>query len=493
MLPYKTLLKIDKNSSEAVFRQIASQLVLLIQKGILTPDMQLPSTRLLATDLDLHRKTIMAAYNTLIAEDWITSKERKEYRVSALLRIIKPRTYASKSKSSYKAKSAIIFDRLEQLPSFPEIASGFKVIVDDGFPDVNMFPVERVSEEYRRLLTRQTLKKSTASWNIDGSPVIKEALSSFLNDTRGLNIEPENLMVTRGAQMAIYLAASLIIKPGDKVLVTSPSYFLADAVFKRLGAQLITIPVDNEGADVDAIADALEKNNIKLLYIIPHHHHPTTVTLSSVRRTKLLELIRLHRLAVIEDDYDYDFQYQFSPYLPLASGTHDGNVIYIGSLTKVLGSNFRLGYMISTPEFLQSAIKLKMLIDLRGDAMMEGTIASLMQSGEFSRFIMKANKLYGYRCNYASNLISNELSHLVEFKKPQGGMALWLKFKEDYQLANIVNKASTLGLQLIGMPYFKGNDLPHDAVRFGFASLTEDELEFAVDVLKKITLQNGFK
>jgi GntR family transcriptional regulator/MocR family aminotransferase len=488
MLPFKTLLKIDKNSPEAVFKQIASQLVLLIQKGILLPDMQLPSTRLLAADLGLHRKTIMAAYNTLIAEDWLISKERKEYKVSTLLPIIKPRSYASKAKSSYKAKLTISFDDLKHVPAFPELTADAKVIVDDGFPDVNIFPVERVSEEYKRLLTHQTLKKSNASWNIDGSPVIKEALSSFLNDTRGLNIEPENLMVTRGAQMAIYLAASLLIKPGDKVLVTSPNYFLADSVFRQLGAQLVTIPVNDDGADVDAIADALENNNIKLLYIIPHHHHPTTVTLSSARRAKLLELINTHRLAVIEDDYDYDFQYQYSPYLPLASGAHDGHVIYIGSLTKVLGANFRLGYMIATPDFLHSAVKLKMLIDIRGDGLMEGTIASLMQSGEFSRFIMKANKLYSYRCNYASNLISSELSHVVEFTKPQGGMALWLKFKEADQLIGIIHKASTLGLRLIGMPYLKSKYLTNDGFRFGFASLNEQELEFAVEVLKKITV-----
>jgi GntR family transcriptional regulator/MocR family aminotransferase len=486
MLPFKTLLKIDKTSSEAVFKQIASQLVLLIQKGVLIPDMQLPSTRLLAADLGLHRKTIMAAYNMLIAEDWLISKERKEYRVSTLLPIVKPRTYAGKSRPSYKAKPATEFDRLEHVPLLPELAAGAKVIVDDGFPDVNIFPAERVSAEYKRLLTHPTLKKSNASWNIDGSPVIKEALTSFLNDTRGLNIEPENLMVTRGAQMAIYLAASLILKPGDKVLVTSPNYFLADAIFRQLGAQLVTVPVDDEGADVEAIADALENHHIKLLYIIPHHHHPTTVTMSSARRAKLLELIKIHRLAVIEDDYDYDFQYQYSPYLPLASGAHDGHVIYIGSLTKVLGSNFRLGYMIATPAFLRSALKLKMLIDLRGDAMIEGTIASLMQSGEFSRFIMKANKLYSSRCNYAAGLIGSELSHLVEFKKPQGGMALWLKFKEDDKMTGIIHKAAASGLRLIGMPYLKSEYVTNDAFRFGFASLNEQELEFAVDVLKKL-------
>lgn len=488
MLPFKTLLKIDKYSTEAVFKQIASQLVLLIQKGILLPDMQLPSTRQLAADLDLHRKTIMAAYNTLIAEDWLISKERKEYRVSTLLPIIKPRTYASKAKSSYKAEPAIIFDRLGHVPSFPELTTGAKVIVDDGFPDVDIFPVERVSAEYRRLLTHQTLKKSNASWNLDGSPVFKEALSSFLNDTRGLNIDAENLMVTHGAQMAIYLAASLIVQPGDKVLVTSPNYFLADAVFRQLGAQLLTVPVDDEGADVEAIAEALENHTIKLLYIIPHHHHPTTVTMSSARRAKLLELIRMHRLAVIEDDYDYDFQYQYSPYLPLASGAHDGHVIYIGSLTKVLGSNFRLGYMIATPGFLYAAIKLKMLIDMRGDALVEGTVASLMQTGEFSRFIMKANKLYSQRCNHAADLISSELSHLVEFKKPQGGMALWLKFKENDRLTAIVHKAAASGLRLIGMPYLRNGQLTQDAFRFGFASLNEQELEFAVEVMNKVSL-----
>jgi GntR family transcriptional regulator/MocR family aminotransferase len=162
-------------------------------------------------------------------------------------------------------------------------------------------------------------------------------------------------------------------------------------------------------------------------------------------------------------------------------------VIYIGSLTKVLGSNFRLGYIVSTPDFLHCAIKLKTLIDFSGDVLIEEIIALLMQSGEFSRFIMKANKLYGHRCNYATDLISTELSHLVEFTKPQGGMALWLKFNESFQLANIINKAAALRLQFSGRVYRKGIDLAYDAIRFGFASVDEREIDFAVDVLKKIT------
>lgn len=488
MLPFKNLLTIDKSSDVAVFRQIASQLVLLIQKGILLPNMELPSTRSLAIDLGLHRKTVMAAYNDLITEDWIESEERKGYKVSGLLPIVKPRTYNSHSHTGYSGQAGFSFTPLDNVPSLPLISANCKLIVDDGFPETAIFPIEKVLKEYKKLLTYPTLKKTTSKWNVGGSPNFKEALSSFLNDTRGLNILPDNLLVTRGAQMAIYVAAALILKPGDQVLVTDPSYFIADAVFSQLGAKLVRVPVDEQGIDTNAVEDALKNNNIKLLYIIPHHHHPTTVTLNSTRRTKLLELISSYQLPVIEDDYDYDFQYEYSPYLPLASAAHDGNIIYIGSLTKVLGANFRLGYMIATTDFLYNALKLKSLIDLRGDALMEETVASLMQSGEFSRFIKRANKLYGYRCDYTSELFRTELGEVVEFNKPSGGMALWLKFKADYPLAHIMQKTPSFGLQLAGSAYYKGKDIKHNAIRFGFASINENEITNAVAILKKITL-----
>ncbi|KIO77513.1 hypothetical protein TH53_08705 [Pedobacter lusitanus] len=488
MLPFKNLLLIDKNSSTAVFRQIASQLVLLIQKGILLPEMELPSTRSLAADLGLHRKTVMAAYNDLIAEDWVESEQRKGYRISALLPIIKPRSYTNNnSLTGYQGSADFLFDRLDHIPSLPVISPGFKLIVNDGFPETAIFPIEKVLKEYRKLLGHNVLKKSAASWDVGGSASFKEALHSFLNETRGLNIRPENLMITRGAQMAIYIAAALILKPGDQVLVSDPGYAIADAAFRQLGAELIRVPVDNDGMDIAAVETVLKTKKIKLLYIIPHHHHPTTVTLSSARRTKLLELIRTYQLAVIEDDYDYDFQYQYSPYLPLASGEHDGNVIYIGSLTKVLGAPFRLGYMISTADFLYSAVKLKSLIDLRTDVLMEGAIGAMISSGEFSRHIKKANKLYGARCDYGVGLISSELSNCIDLTKPQGGMALWLRFKEDFPVAKIISKASEMGLRLTGSAWHKGNSLKHNGLRFGFASLSETDIEFAVAVLKKIT------
>jgi len=487
MLPFKTLLVIDRNSEIAVYRQLANQMVSLINKGTLLPNMELPSTRSLALSLGLHRKTIMAAYNDLVAEDWLESVERKGYKVSGHLPAIRPRSYTARSHAGYSGKAAFDFARLDNVPLLPRASTGAKVIVDDGFPEKSIFPIESVSKEYKKLMYQSISDSQAQMGDIGGSAYFKECLSVFLNDTRGLNILTTNLLVTRGAQMAIYIAASLIIKPGDKIIVSDPSYFIADATFLHLGAELIRIPMDQEGMQIDAIEEVLKENKIKLLYIIPHHHHPTTTTLSPQRRSRLLALIKENNLPVIEDDYDYDFQYQQEPYLPLASGDHGGNIIYIGSLTKVLGTNYRLGYMIATNDFLNNALKLKSLIDLRGDMLMEGTIASLLQSGDLARFISKANRLYESRCNYAYELIKNELTDVVDFVKPQGGMALWLKFKDAYPLSNILTKASSFGLEMTGSAYHLGDNAKHNAIRFGYASINEQQMDFAVNIIKKIT------
>ena len=128
----------------------------------------------------------------------------------------------------------------------------------------------------------------------------------------------------------------MILSPGSTVIVGDLNYVLADRLFEQMGAKLIKVKVDENGIDVDEIENLCKKSTPDLLYIIPHHHHPTTVTLSKERRIKLLDIIRQYRFPVIEDDYDYDFHYENSPILPLASADHNGYVIYIGSISKTL-------------------------------------------------------------------------------------------------------------------------------------------------------------
>ncbi|WP_418123811.1 PLP-dependent aminotransferase family protein [Chryseobacterium sp. PTM-20240506] len=484
MLPYKNLILINADTTEPLYRQIAAQLISLIQEGKLLPGTLLPSTRGLAFDLQLHRKTITAAYDVLVSEDWVDNLPRKGYRVSYDLPRIKPRSYKKNKISAFAHKGAINFERLEMILNPVLSVENSRIIIDDGLPDISLLPVTTITKQFKKALDEITYK-AVLRHRISENSNLSIALSTFLKHTRGLDMEIENIFTTRGAQMAIYIAASLIIKPGDKVIVSDPSYFIANLVFEKLGAELIRVPVDNEGMCTRSVEEVLQKNDIKMIYIIPHHHHPTTVTMSVERRQHMLKLIKSYDIAVIEDDYDYDFQFKYDPYLPLASGDHNGRVIYIGSLTKVLGTPFRLGYMVATADFLEAARKLRKLIDIRGDAIIEEAAAGLINNGDLARHIQRSNRLYAQRCDLVSELISKELTDVVTFTKPTGGMALWLKFNSEFKLSDILKKAHKDGLVVSGTVYCTGKNAQLNACRFGFASLNENQLTEAVELLKK--------
>jgi GntR family transcriptional regulator/MocR family aminotransferase len=484
MLPYKNLLIIDKHSHVAVFRQIATQIIRLIQEGKLSPGTELPSTRSLAFDLELHRKTAIAAYELLIAEDWIVSIPRKGYIVSPQLPIIKPRSFDTGRLAAYQRDPGFQYDKLEKVFYPASSPSKVDLVIDDGFPDISLLPASTMYGYYKMALDYPALKKMSLGWDLEGSADFRKALCVFLNQTRGLDIRTENLLTTRGAQMAIYVAASLIIRPGDKVIVCEPSYAFANMMFESLGAELVRVDIDDNGMLTDMVEDLLSKHDIKLLYVIPHHHHPTTVTMSKERRRHLLTLITDYKLAVIEDDYDYDFQFQYDPYLPLASGNHEGNIIYIGSLSKVLGTPFRLGYLVAADKFVHAAAKKRMLIDLRGDVFTEQVVSGFIENGNLTRLIQKANRLYRGRCFFLADLLTSQLGEEVTFTKPSGGMAIWVKLNQNFPLAKVVEKSAAMGLKISGTVYSQGFNAKYNAFRFGYASLPEDQLEKAVHILK---------
>jgi GntR family transcriptional regulator/MocR family aminotransferase len=488
MLPFKTLVKIDRTVQPAVYIQLANGLINLIRDGKILPGTLLPGTREMAQLMEIHRKTVINAYDELAAQGWVESIPRKGFQIVPDLPIVKPRTYQPKSNFS---QSMALTEDLLQLPVLvrpgwvSEPADG-AIIIDDGFPDPSLSPHESFLQLYRLLFRSEKYHQISSQQDRGGVPHLKSATSTFLNRSRGLNITGEHLIITRGAQMAIYMAAALLIRPGDNIVVSDPSYYMADQIFQKLGAVIHRVSVDQEGMDVNQLEDLLKTNRVRMLYVIPHHHHPTTVTMSSARRIQLLNLIKQYELWTIEDDYDYDFHYRNSPILPLASTDHGGRIIYIGSYTKLLGPSFRIGYMVAEKHIIDQAISFKRLIDLRGDFMMESALANLIENGELGRHIKRSKKIYADRLESTSKIITATFAGSIDFEKPQGGMALWLRFDERHPLAKILIKASTRNLHFQGSAYFEGHNTNLNSLRFGFASLPEDKLGPAVAILQDV-------
>jgi GntR family transcriptional regulator/MocR family aminotransferase len=483
MLPFSNLILIDTNLSTPVYLQIANRLIQLITEGILQPGSKLPSSRMLAEIISVHRKTVVAAYNELLSQDWVESIPRKGVIVSLRLPEIKPRTFKAKTKGGvYSTKAAFHFANPVPV-NYPSDLQGFRLIVNDGLPDARIAPTDLLMNEYKRMLQYSSKRKAPSPGDAAGSARLRNELCQFFADTRGLRINKENVLITRGAQMAIYLAAKLLLKPGSVVLVGNPNYYLADLLFRETGASIKRVPVDENGMDVNWIAKYCEKKKPDLLYIIPHHHHPTTVTMSAGRRLQLLELIRRYQFPVIEDDYDYDFHYNSSPILPLASADHSGFVIYIGSLTKALAPGFRIGYMIANPDFIFAAMQYRRILDIRGDQPLEDALAALFANGDMQRHLKKSVKHYRYRRDIFCDLLNTHLRQKVSFSRPTGGMAVWAKFSLSVDLVKMSKAAAARGLYISDGSNYSFDGPKLNGLRLGFVSFNEKEMKEAVNII----------
>jgi GntR family transcriptional regulator/MocR family aminotransferase len=452
-----------------------------------SPDASLPSTRQLAELLKVHRKTVVAAYDELYAQGWTVTIPRKGIEVSNHLPELKPLPFKSTAAvSGYGSDTGFKFSGSSVLAVKTMDAGGHKLIINDGFPDPRIAPVDELVKAYRSLFHQPAIQRLMTFGNQQGSLSLRKSLVKFLTDSRALTLTEENILVTRGAQMAIYMAARLILKPGSTVLVGEPNYFMANMTFEQCGAKLIRVPVDKNGIDVEAIEKICKKKKPDLIYIVPHHHHPTTVTLSAQRRMSLLHLIRANNIAVIEDDYDYDFHYTSSPILPLASADHGGNVIYIGSVTKTLAPSLRFGYMVAPKRFITEGIALRRLIDIRSDNVWEEALATLFDSGQMQNHLKRSVKLYHQRRDKFCELLKEQLSDKISFEVPDGGMAVWVKFNKKYSLPAVSAKASREGLYLSDGTFYNSEGVNYNSVRMGFASLNDKEITEVVKILTKI-------
>ncbi len=219
-----------------------------------------------------------------------------------------------------------------------------------------------------------------------------------------------------------------------------------------------------------------------MLYLTPHHHYPTTVTLSAERRMELLGLSAKYGFIILEDDHDYDFHYNSSPVLPLASADRAGMVVYIGSFCKALAPGLRSGYMVAPANLIAELGKLRRIMDRQGDLMMEQALGEMLDEGEIQRHIKKAQKTYHQRRDFLAMQLETHLHEYLTFKSPPGGLAFWTEWRKDINLMRVSKACLKENLHLPQTLLFQTGKL--SAVRLGFGNLSETEMTEAISILK---------
>lgn len=484
MLPYQTLINIDRTLGIPLYIQISNSFIELIKQGILKPADVLPSTRKLAELILINRNTANLAYEELISQGWAESIDRKGIFVTELLGEPSEKI-AEKSPAPNQHKTGFLWTNkfINIIPVHN--LQKHSLAIDGGFPDVRLAPIDSLMTEYRSISKRFYGKSFLKYGTPRGCENLRKSISKYLSATRGLSSVPENIIITKGSQMGLYLAAQTLLDPGDIVAVGNSNHRSTDATFELCKATLLRIPIDENGMDIDYLEQELKSKTIKAVYILPHHHFPTTVTLNFDRRSKLLRLAKEHSFAIIEDDHDFEFHYEGNIHLPLATRDDNDNVIYIGSFSKTLAPSIRIGFLIGPNKFINAAATLRNLVDRQGDTLTEEALSALFSNGEIDRHFRKAIKIYRERRNIFCNILSTEFKDLLEFEAPKGGLAVWTAFDPGIDMAKVSETASKKGLYLFEGSCYKNESFNPNALRLGFASLEVNEMTQALEILRQ--------
>jgi GntR family transcriptional regulator/MocR family aminotransferase len=472
--------------NQPLFVQIARAISADIRRGRLPARARLPGSRELARSLGAHRNTVLAAYAELEQEGWIVTERARGTFVAQVLPEVRPRRLPARRAESAPQLAPAALDL--DLPVFDfavrrELPAGVLQLLG-GAPDRRLVPHDALARAYRRALKRdpRTLDYGPAR----GHPRLVSALRELLREARGVIASGEELVVTRGSQMALFLATRALCRPGDVIAVEALGYPPAWDALRLGGARLVSVPLDRGGMRLDALARVLEKTRLRAVYVTPHHQYPTTVTMTAARRLELMSLAERHGFLILEDDYDHEFHWQGRPVLPLASADPLRRVLYIGTLSKVLAPGLRLGYLVARSDILDSVLKLREVIDRQGDHVVERAVAELIEDGELDRHAKRTRRAYLERREALAEALQNELGAALSFEVPVGGLAFWARARVPMGVERLAERALAEGVAVQHARPFAFDGRGREFLRIGFPAHTPAELRRAVRVLAGI-------
>ena len=401
--------------------ELHQQLRAAILDGRLAAGAMLPATRQVAAGLGIARNTVVAAYDLLIAEGYVSPRQGAKAvvaDVAARRDRRAPRTLAPGLEDArLNPLWRTPFLRPDPPRQLPERC--FRL----GIPDHRHFP-----HDVWRRLSAQTLRawsKTRFSYPpSEGIAELRHAIAQHVAFARAVACTGDDVVVTSGAQQAFDLLARLLVTPGEtRVAVEEPGYPPIRAAFAAAGARLAPMPVDEEGLCVDRLPD-----DVRVVSVTPSHQSPTGVALSLRRRRALLDFARQRNALVIEDDYDGEFRYGARPLDALQTLDREGRVVYVGTFSKSLFPSLRMGYAVA-PEWLRDALAAaKEGADTCGNAQVQDALADFILEGHLARHVRRMRRVYAGRREALFEMLDGPLSRWFSAIPSEAGIHVAARF-----------------------------------------------------------------
>jgi GntR family transcriptional regulator/MocR family aminotransferase len=468
--------RITRRICEAIKGQIAT--------GLLGPGARLPSTRSLAAEWGVSRTTVTAAYEQLIAEGYVETRQGARAQVAQGL----GRSSAHPDRPSRTTRPDWLsaFGRRVVDFSIPLVASRERLVADFRYGDLAASDFPTLA--WRRAVTGALLRYRPRLRYDDpcGSIALRSALQGYLWRARGLRCEPDHIVVVNGSQQGLDLCTRLLLDPGDRVVMENPGYNLARQVFLAARADMVPVDVDQEGMKTEGLPRA------RLAYTTPSHQFPLGSVMSAGRRRELLAWAQRTGAYIIEDDYDSEYRFDIAPISPLQALDGAGRVIYLGTVSKTLSPTLRLGYLAVPAELTSVFAKAKRLADRHTPSLEQDALADLIESGAYERHVRRVRRRNAERRTALLATLSSMLGDAVTVVGADAGLHVvaWLnrvpRAWEDVLVARSLEAG--VGVYPVA-PLYAPAPMAQPRTTglvLGYASLDEPAIERGVWALKSV-------
>jgi len=480
------LLQLDRTSSLSLQDQIRRGFFNAIGSGVLPAGVRLPSSRKLADRLGVSRNTALIAYQTLIADGHLVSRERSgvfvatdmQWYQGSSMPVIGPRsgpvlsTVSARLHESFLARSTYRFPSDWQTNRYPFI---------EGRYDRSLFPIVEWREASRLALAAQEVETwSVDSGEADDDALIEEIRTKLL-PRRGILARPDELLITASEQQALHLITRLFASEGTVAGVEEPGFPEMRALFEDRKARLIFLPVDDEGVIVD---DKLKGCDI--VHVTPSRQRPTAVTLSSTRRAELLDMAVQNDFLIIEDDFECELNYLDDPIPSLRAMEGGDRVIYVASLSKVLEPGVGLGFIVAPPEVIAAARRLRSLTTGRPSPNNQRAAAFFLSLGHYDAMLRRFNKVFEERLIALRDALNHYRPLSIAVAPVRGGTTYWVRGEEGLQTDKLMADAQARGVLIEPVEqYFAPGNAPTNMFRLGVTSIQSDRIRDGIAALSE--------
>ena len=478
------IIYIDPASGMSLQYQIRQKLVDGILNGAFPPGMKLPSSRKLAQQLDVARNTVVAAYQQLVADGYLVSRQRSGIFVNE--EILETRVGPSEGESSAaRAESAAWARRIRSLPArWREVHDQpnwrhYPFPFIDGKFDPSLFPLAEWREANRLALGVADVNDwATDSGDADDPKLVEQIRTKILT-RRGIQAGADEILVTMGTQNSLYLVSQMLADMTTTVAVEEPGNYEMRSLLQMRGASVTTQPVDAEGVVVD---DGLR--DVNAVYVTPSHQVPTAVAMTLERRRELMQAAREHDFLIVEDDYECETNYMDQPIPALRSMDSDGRVIYVASLSKALSPGVQLGFIVANPDFIRRARQMRRKVLNHPPLNNQRTIAYFLSLGHYDSLMRRLERVFRERRLALQRALNNVRGVPLEISPEVGGTTYWVRTPDDFDVANLVHEAEKHGILIEAVEhYYAVRTHAENCFRMGVTSLDVSKIRPGVERL----------